>query len=379
MAVMRALRAITAITAVVTLTAACAVETRVATPAVVPAPPAPLRNTAALDDPADRARFACAVEVQRLQGFDPGSSLQNGSLVGMLIGGAAGAGLGAAFGSINGVAGTGAEVGAIVGGGFGLMAGGLIKLGMDTSAYERGVEACLSVPTTPPAVAPGLVEYRLRVLSLRNDAFASFLSAPELADGVAGPGLARLASTADAGDLERGIVLYDRQIVALDAPVATAFAAVAVDARIKRGGAGRDFWAEARWHGVPGERTVWMITYRNRRPQEVRRVGLSDTTGIAQFRPFRPATFGAKPEATVAVPLSLIDHARSRGTAGALVDRLLDRSRAIAALVGRNDDPVLPDRVYLVVTHATAAATYEAVLGWGERAVERCAVEPRSD
>jgi hypothetical protein len=372
-------RAIVLLTAVVTLTTACAIETRdVAGTPPVPAPPAPSRNTAAIDDPSERARFACAVDVQRAQAFDPGASLHRGSLIGAVIGGFAGASLGALFGLIGDIPGKAAATGAIVGGAVGIKAGGLIAFDADTAAYERGLAACLAARATTPAVAAGLVEYRLRLLNVRHEAFASFLSSGELADGAAGTGLVRLAGAADAGDLGRGIVIYDRHLAPVGVPAARTFGAVSVEPRVKQS-AGRDVWGEARWYGVPGERTVWRITVRNPRPHEVRRIGLSDATAIAQFRPVLPPLFGGGPAAAVVLPLSLIDDAQTRGTAGTLVDRTLDRSRAIAALVARDDNPTFPDHVYLIVTHATSAATYEAVVAWSERTLARDMVEPRAD
>jgi hypothetical protein len=315
------------------------------------------------------------VEVQRAQDFDPGLSLRNGALIGAVIVGAIGASLGALFGLISDVPGKSAAAGAIVGGGAGMLAGGLFKLESDTAAYHRGLAACLIArPAAPPAVtpAPGLVEYRLRTLSLRHDAFASFLSTAELTDGATGPGLMRLASAADAGALGRGVVLYDRHVAPVDAPAARAFGAAPVEARVKLGGAGTDVWDEARWYGKPGERTVWVVTARNnRRPAELRRLALSDVTALAQFRPLPAPLFGAAPEAAVAVPFSYLHHAEARGAAGAYLDRTLDRGRALAAVVAVNDDLVFPDRVYLVVTHATSAATYEALLAWGGRGEER--------
>jgi hypothetical protein len=339
------------------------------------APPVPSRNTAAADDPVERARFACAVEVQRAQAFDPGISLRNGALLGAIIVGAIGASLGALFGLLSDVPGKSAAAGAIVGGGAGALAGGLFKLEADTAAYHRGLAACLVArPSAPPAAppAPGLVEYRLRVLNVRHDAFASFLSTAELADGATGPGLMRLASAADEGVLGRGTVLYDRHVAPVEAAVARAWGATPVEARVKLGGAGADHWDEARWYGRPGERTVWVITARNnRRPAELRRIALSDVTALAQFRPLPAPLFGARPEAAVAVAGSYLHHAQERGAAGAYLDRTLDRARALSAVVAVNDDLVFPDRVYLVVTHAASAATYEALLAWGGRGEER--------
>jgi hypothetical protein len=338
------------------------------------APPNPARNTAIRDDAADRVRFECAVAAQQAQDFDPGAALGIGSIIGALMGGAAGGSLGALFGLIGDIPGRGAAVGAIVLGGAGMMAGGLIKLAADTSAYERGLSACLAAraatPLPAPSIEPGLVEYRLRILSLRHQAFTSFLSTAELADGAAGPGLEHLADVADAGTLERGAVLVDRHVAPAAEAVARAFGAVPATARVKLGGARRDYWDEARWYGKPGERTVWVVTARTRRPQEVRRIGLSDATALAHYRPLPQPIFGAAPEAAVAIGLSYLLHAQDHGTVGAWADRTLDRSRGIAAIVGVNDD-VSADRVYLVVNHAVRAATYEAVLAWSQRGEDR--------
>ena len=359
--------------AVALATAACAptLDRPGATAGVrmAPAPPNPARNTAARADPADRARFECAVTVQRAQNFDPGRSLVKGSIIGAVAGGAAGGSLGALFGLIGDVPGDGAAVGATVLGAIGIVAGGLISLDRDTGAYERGVAACLgarAAAEAPAAAAPGLVEYRLRVLNVRHEAFTAFLGIPELGEGAPAPGLARLAETADRGVLQHGAVLLDRHVVPLSDPAARAFGATPTAGLVKLGGARRDYWDEARWYGTPGERSVWMITSRNRRPQEVRRVGLSEATAFVHHRPLRQPLFAPRPEATVAVSLPYLLAAEQQGRAGAWVDRTLDLGRGLTAIVGTTDD-VFPDRVYLVVTQAESAATYEAVLAWSER------------
>ena len=355
------------------MTSACATHTTVPPAPGLVLPPNPARNTAARDDVADRARFACAVAVQQAQSFDPGASLSAGSIIGALVGGAAGGALGALFGLIGDIPGRAASLGAVALGGAGIAAGGVIKLAGDTSAYERGVSACLAARSVPPSPShdPGLVEYRLRVLSVRHHAFASFLSAAELADGAAGPGLTRLAEMADAGTLEYAAILVDRHVTSALEPVVRGFGATPVTARVKLGGIRRDYWDEARWYGKPGERTVWVVTARNRRPQEVRRIGLSEASALAQYQPVRPPLFGGAPEATVAISLSYLLHAQERSTAAAWVDRALDPSRGIRAVVGVNDDEIFPDRVYVIVTHAVSAATYEAVLAWAERGEDR--------
>jgi hypothetical protein len=356
--------------AVVLLVTACATPSGPTPGPAAIVPPAPARNQPPLDDPADRARFDCAVAVQRAQGFDPGASITKGSLIGLLLGGFVGGSLGALFGLIGDVPGPSASLGAVAGGGAGAMVGGLLALRWDSQAYVRGLDACLAAsraalqPSSPEA---GLVEYRLRLVSLRHDAFASYLSTAELADGASGPGLMRLAAAADAGALQRGVVLYDRHLVPASEPVARAFGATPVDARVRLGGGGRDVWDEARWFGRPGERTVWVVTPRMRRAQEVRRVGLSDVTALAQFQPTAPGLLGGGRESSVTVSLQYLRSAEERGAAGAYVDRVLDRSRGIGALVAVNDDAAFPDRVYLVVNHAVRTATYEAVLAWGPR------------
>jgi hypothetical protein len=378
-------RSLVLLTAVALVTAACARDFEgtgpraVAAPAppAAPQPPNPARNTAARNDPADRARFECAVTVQRAQDFDPGASVLKGALIGAPVGGAPGAALGALFGLIGDVPGAGAAAGAIALGGIGIMAGGLIALDADAAAYERGVAACLAGPSAPPVAEPGLVEYRLRVLNVRHDAFTSFLGVPELGDGAAGPGLVRLAASADGGTLEYGAVLLDRHVVAVAEPTARAFGATPAPGRVKLGGIRRDYWDEARWYGKPGERSVWEITARNRRPQEVRRVGLSEPAALAQYQPVRRPLFGARPEASVAVPLGYLLAAQTRGRVGGWLGHTIDGSRGIAAVVGTNDDELFPDRVYLVVTHAASAATYEALLAWSERGDDRERARPR--
>jgi hypothetical protein len=358
--------------AVTLLVAACAPPSSLGPGPSAIAPPAPARNVPPLDDPADRVRFDCQVAVQRAQGFDPGASITKGSLIGLLLGGFVGGSLGALFGLIGDMPGASAGVGAVVGGGAGAMAGGLLALRWDSQAYARGLDACLAAlragtRPSPAAVPDGLVEYRLRLVSLRHDAFASYLSTAELANGASGPGLMRLAAAADSGALERGVVLYDRHLDPAPEALARAFGATPVDARVRLGGGGRDVWDEARWRGRPGERTVWVVVPRMRRAQEVRRVGLSDVTALAQYQPATPGLLGRARQASVSVPLAYLRRAEERGAAGAYVDRELDGSRGIGALVAVNDDAVYPDRVYLVVTHAVRTATYEALLAWGPR------------
>ncbi len=362
--------------ALVLTLAACAEPLRTHSGPRAIEPPVPSRNTAARADAEDRARFACAVRVQDAQQFDPATASMNGSVVGTLGGAGVGASLGALFGLISNTPGASAAIGAVVGGGFGAMIGGLFKLEADRAAYERGLAACLAacaagddVAPVPPA-PPGLVEYRLRVLNIRTEAFTSFLSTAELAEHASGPGLMRLADAADAGDLPRGIVLSGRRVAPVSADVARAFGATTVAARVKLA-SGRDQWDEARWYGAPGARTVFLVTAGPRRPEEVQRLALSDVSALAQFRPLTPGLFGARPQATIAVSRTYLERTIEQQTASAWLERALDPSRALASVVAVSDDKVFPDRVYVIVNHATSAATYETVLAWGRRGEER--------
>jgi hypothetical protein len=377
-------RGLALVAAVAALTSACAAVELAGSRAAPARSAASLRSLPPLDDPVDRARFECAVEVQRAQGFDPGASLSHGSLIGAVVGGAPGAALGALFGLVGDIPGRGAGIGAIVGGGLGITLGGLITLRADGDAYERGLAECVAAraagtrapPFAPPAA--GLVEYRLRLLNVRHTAFTSFLAAAELGEGASGPGLLALVDAAAAGALPRGAVLYDRHVAPAPEPVALAWGATPVaDARVKLGGGGRDFWDDARWYGRPGERTVWVVTARARRPQEIRRLALGADQMLAHFRPLPSPMFGRRLEPATAVGLGYLQHAEQRAEAAAYARRHVDLSRGIAAVVAVNDDLTSPDRAYLVVTHAAGAATYEAVMAWASRGIERESVDTR--
>ncbi|HYE92131.1 MAG TPA: hypothetical protein VEA38_13975 [Terriglobales bacterium] len=348
-----------------------------------PAPPGAGRPTAD-ESPAERVRFECAAEVQRVQGYDPGAALANGSVVGTLAGGAVGGAAGALVGLLDDIPGRVAAKGAVVAGGVGAVVGGQLKLESDTAAYHRGLDACVAAhaagtrPVLPPAPA-GLVEYRLRVLNVRDEAFTVYLGAADLSEGGNGPGLLRLTAAADAVGIDRGGLLYDRHPAPLDERATRAWGAAAVTPRVRLLDGRRDLWDEIRWHGRPGERSVWLVGARNRRPQAIRRVALSEGAGLAHRRPLATPVFGGRREAVTAVALSYLSHAEAHGTAGAYVARYLEPGRGISAVVAANDDVVFPDRAYLVVTHAAVPATYEAVLAWAGRGGERDGTGGRTD
>jgi hypothetical protein len=351
-----------------------------AAPADVPAPP--VRRLASGDDLIERARFDCAVEVQQAQGYDPGASLTGGSIVGALVGGAVGGATGALVGLIDDIPGRGAAGGAIVAGGLGTVIGGLIKLDADIDAYHRGLAACLAAraagsrPT--PAPPDGLVEYRLRVLNVRDEAFTAFLGLADAAQGETGAGVLRFVSAADAGQV-RGGVLYDRHPAPLSEAAARAWGATPAPSRIKLLDGRSDAWDEVRWYGRPGERSVWRIASRNRRPQAVRRVAITERDGLAHYRPLGGALFARERAMVTTVSLAYLRHAQANAHAADYVARYLDVRRGLAVVVGANEDQVFADEAYVVVTHPSGPATYEAVLAWVARGGERDTTGVRGD
>ena len=258
-----------------------------------------------------------------------------------------------------------------MGAGAGAATGALVGLINDIPGRGAGIgaHAAGQRPLTA-AGADGRGEYRLRVLNLRDEAFTAY--------GLSAHGLVRLAAAADAGDV-RGGILYDRHPVPVAKETALAWGATPVEARVRLLDGARDMWDEVRWYGRPGERSVWTVTARNRRPQAIRRVALSDAASLAPFRPLASPLFGGRREAATSVPLGYLSHAEAHGTAGAYAGRYLDLARGIAVVVGANDDAVFPDRAYLVVTHGTTPATYEAVLSWAGRGGERDGTGARAD
>jgi hypothetical protein len=322
------------------------------------------------------------VEVQQAQGYDPGRSLTAGTLVGAPVGGAVGAAGGALGGLINSAPGSNAVTGAIVGGGLGAMVGGLVGLGADVDAYHRGLAACLSARASGQRAAPtppeGLVEYRLRILNVRDEAFTAFLDVGDGGQGEASPGLVRLASAADAGEVGGG-VLYDRHPTPLTEESARAWGAALRPSRVKLLDGRNDMWDEVRWYGRPGERSVWRITSRNRRPQAIRRVAITAGDALVHYRPLASPLFGGDPRPVTAVSLGYVRHAEANGRAGDYLTRHVDVRRGLALVVGTNDDQAFPDEAWLVVTHPSGPATYEAVLAWTARSGERETTGERAD
>ena len=262
------------------------------------------------------------------------------------------------------------------------MVGGLVKLGANVDSYHRGLSACLVARASGQGAAPtppdGLVEYRLRVLNVRDEAFTTFLGVGDAGQGEAGPGLVRLASAADAGGV-RGGVLYDRHPTPLSEESARAWGAALGPSRVKLLDGRTDMWDEVRWYGRPGERSVWRITSRNRRPQAVRRVAITEGDALVHYRPLASPLFGGDRRPVTAVSLGYVRHVEANGRSGEYLARHVDVRQGLALVVGTNDDQVFPDEAWLVVTHPSGAATYEAVLAWTARGGERETTGGRAD
>src|SRR5258705_8795980 len=70
-----------------------------------------------------------------------------------------------------------------------------------------GLAATLAIASSAEAI-----EYKLRVVSMPDTAYTSFLLPGEYKDGAAGPGLDRLEATLDRGEFPPGPVLFDRRV-----------------------------------------------------------------------------------------------------------------------------------------------------------------------
>ena len=221
------------------------------------------------------------------------------------------------------------------------------------------------------AAPAGAVEYRLQLVNLYEGAFSSFMTPGEWADGASGPGLARLESSLDRGEVGRGNLMYDRHLQGAAEGQARAYGGVAVAAVLAMGGGdGSGLWDEARWEGRPGEQSVWVVRPSSRLPQELIRTALK---GAGPFRQFQPYAVPSNTKvAVVRMPLSYIAFGEERGTLWRrdLASRL-DLSQGIGAVVGLNDNTSFPDNATLVVTHAAEPTTYKVVLVWRLRDSEQ--------
>ncbi|HXG01883.1 MAG TPA: hypothetical protein VNO23_00520 [Candidatus Binatia bacterium] len=212
----------------------------------------------------------------------------------------------------------------------------------------------------------GAVEYRLRVVSLYQEAFSALLRAGELADGASGPGLDRLEATLDGGTLSLGAVLWDRPPQAVAAEIARAYGAVPARPDVPEAVERLRAWNELRWDGRPGERTVWKVSPSGLRVGELERVALRGRGPLRQFLPFTAVRGDRSP--ALSVPLLYLWAHEDRGTIwSGYLSGVLDLAHGIAAVVGVNANRSIPDQVYLIVRHEDVPTTYKAVLSWRPR------------
>ncbi|MEX2224020.1 MAG: hypothetical protein WEG40_19705 [Candidatus Rokuibacteriota bacterium] len=217
------------------------------------------------------------------------------------------------------------------------------------------------------APSASAVEYRLQVASVYPESFAAFLRRGEYSDGASGPGLDRLEASLERGQFPPGALLYDRGVEPAGLSMARAYRAVAVPARILRGGALEGIWDEIRWEGKPGEQSVWVISPGTPRHQELYRTALKGVGPLRQFQPYALRPNGVR-LAVASLPLNFLWSLEGSETLwDKYLSQSLDLQGGIAAVVGANHNPLFGDQVFLVLRQAEAPTTYKAVLVWRRR------------
>ena len=209
------------------------------------------------------------------------------------------------------------------------------------------------------------VEYRLKVANIFDEAMTSFLSRGDLNDGATGPGFQRLAALLDQGSGDRGMNVTHRPLNAVPDGIARAWGGVAVKAQIARGGV-VSYWDEVRWDGKPGERSIWIVKPNGlENPAAVNHVVLKGTTPLTLYQPYTAAC-GTTRVPVMQLGIPLIAFQESRGDVwDKYVAKSLDLRHGIGAVVGLNNNAVLPSLVYIIVEQGPTPTTFEAVITWG--------------
>lgn len=225
-----------------------------------------------------------------------------------------------------------------------------------------GVWLLVVVTAATPAWA---VEYRLKVANVFDDAMMSFLSPGELHDGATGPGFQRLAALLNQGGGDRGMNVTHRPLSAVPVEIARAWGGVAIQAPIARGGV-VSFWDEVRWDGKPGERSIWIVKPNGlENPAAVNHIVLKGTTPLALHQPYSVGC-GTNRVPVMQMGIPLIAFQESRGDVwDKYVAKNLDLRQGIGAVVGLNNNAVLPSLVYIIVEQGPAPTTFEAIITWG--------------
>lgn len=237
---------------------------------------------------------------------------------------------------------------------------------MNALGRSGGMIAACALAVLATAADGEAVEYRLKVASIFDSALTSFLSYGELQDGATGPGFQRVAALLDRGSGDRGVLVTHRPLSSVPDSIARAWGGVAIRAPIARGGV-VSFWDEVRWDGRPGERSIWIVKPDGREnPQAVKHVVLKGTTALSLYQPYTAACGKTRiPVMQLGIPLMAFQERR-----GDLWDKYvaksLSLSHGVGAVVGANNNAVLPDLVYLVVEQGPAPTTFEVIITWGD-------------
>ncbi len=206
----------------------------------------------------------------------------------------------------------------------------------------------------------GAVEYRLQVVSIYEDSFASYIDANGRTVK-----LGRLETALDRQQIPKGAILYDRWVEPADPSVARAFGATPVKAEAVPDR--ESFLPEFRWQGEPGTRSVWVVKPRSFHFHELWRLGLK---GAGPLLHVLPSAAAIKVERSKAVgfPVNLIDHSNGGSDLwNKWLSPYLDLSDGLAAVVGVEATPPHPDRVYLLIEHGSEPRQFKAVLGYRKR------------
>lgn len=206
------------------------------------------------------------------------------------------------------------------------------------------------------------VEYRLQVINLTEEAFAYYM---DQGKGGQTGSWARLEGAAEKGEVPWGAILADRSLVKADAALQRAFDAVPVKAEAVDTG-GRN-WIEFKWDGEPGKKVLWVVEARGFSPlHEVRYVGLRGT-GSARFSIALNAPWSPVRLKAVGFPTQFILLSNGRSLWEKWISRYLDLGEGIAAVVGVDTNPTVPDRVFLVIDQPSEPKIFKAALAWRKR------------
>ncbi len=209
------------------------------------------------------------------------------------------------------------------------------------------------------------VEYSLQVADLIEDAFVHFMKG-DIGRGEGELALTGLEQALDSGGMNRGGLLYDRDIYPAGPGVARSLGAVAVRPTSYSSSEDKGFWKTVRWEGKPGDRVVWIVRPATMHYSQAKRLGLAGATpGLRYYIPYG-VTLSPTPSRAVAYSLPLL---RSGEGGADLWDRYLSRSvdleEGLAAVVGVNS--VGGDWVYVVVQQPSQPVTFRVAIGWDRR------------